>query len=169
VPREHGNTHGNLTIRDITAEQCAIPVQISHTENVNLSGVRVLEHSGKSPIQITDCAGVSVRDVLVQNAVISGPALVLQNCDETVVDGFSVRGQTNKMESAIYYRINRPQTFSGLRIGNVSARGTTEAGIVLEATGKEKGTLVDYRVTGNLATVQDRIQGNHGVVANNRP
>lgn len=161
--------HGNLTIRDITAEQCAIPVQISHTENVNLSGVRVLEHSGKSPIQITDCAGVSVRDVLVQNVVISGPALVLQNCDETVVDGFNVRGQTNKMESAIYYRINRPQTFSGLRIGNVSARGTTEAGIVLEATGKEKGTLVDYRVTGNLATVQDRIQGNEGVVANNRP
>ncbi len=156
--------HANLTIRDITAAQCTIPVQISHTENVNLSGVRVLDHSGKSPIQITDCSGVSVRDVLIQNAVISGPALLLQNCDQTVVDGFNVRGETNKMESAIYYRIARPQTFSGLRISNVSVREASEAGIVLEATGKQKGTLTDYRVTGNLATVQDRIKGERGEV-----
>ena len=160
--------HSNLTIRDITAEQCTIPVQISHTENVNLSGVRVLEHAGKSPIQITDCYGVSVRDVLVQNVTIQGSALLLQNCDEAVVDGFNVRGQTNKLENAILFRINRAQTFSGLRIGNVFARAVTDAGIVLESA-KEKGTLTDYLVSGNLATVRDKIRGERGVVTGNAP
>src|SRR5688572_13911344 len=58
--------HSGLTVRDITADQCIIPVQISHTANVNLSNVRVLNHaSGKSPIQITDCQGIDVRDVTV--------------------------------------------------------------------------------------------------------
>jgi hypothetical protein len=155
--------HGNLTIRDITAEQCTIPVQISHTENVHLSGVRVLDHTGKSPIQITDCSGVTVRDVLIQNAIIQGAALVLQNCDEVVVDGFNVRGATNQLESAVYYRINRPQTFAGLRIVNVMARQVSDAGIVLESS-KETGTLTDYLVSGNLTTVRDKIRGQRGTV-----
>jgi len=155
--------HGNLTIRDITAEQCAIPVQISHTENVNLSGVRVLDHTGKPPIQITDCSGVTVRDVLIQNAIIQGAALVLQNCDEVVVDGFNVRGATNQLESAVYYRINRAQTFTGLRIVNVMARHVSDAGIVLESS-KETGTLTDYLVSGNLTTVRDKIRGLRGTV-----
>lgn len=160
--------HGNLTIRDITAEQCVIPVQISHTENVNLSGVRVLDHAGKPPIQITDCSGVSVRDVVVQNVTIQGAALFLQNCSEIVVDGLNVRGQTNKLESAVHFKINRLQAFSGLRISNVMARDVTDAGIVLE-TSKETGTLTDYLVTGNVATVRDGIQGQRGVITNNAP
>ena len=161
--------HGNLTIRNITAEQCAIPVQISHTENVNLGNVRVLDHAGKSPIQITDCQGVSIRDVLVQNVTIQGTALLLQNCNEAVVDNFNVRGQTNKLESAVCFRLTRPDAFAGLRISNVSARDATDAGIVLEAGGKQKGTLTDYLITGNLATVQDRIQGQRAIVTNNLP
>jgi hypothetical protein len=160
--------HGNLTIRDITAEQCAVPVQISHTENVNLSGVRVLEHAGKTPIQITDCFGVSVRDVVVQNATIQGAALLLQNCGDVVVDGLSIRGQTNKLESAVHFRINRPEAFSGLRISNVLARDVSNAGIVLESA-KETGTLTDYLVSGNLAVVRDQIRGQRGVVVNNAP
>jgi hypothetical protein len=160
--------HGNLTIRNITAEQCAIPVQVSHTENVQVENVRVLNHTGKSPLQVSDCGGVTIRDVLVQNAIIPGAALMLENCPDVVVDGFRVRG-TNQIKSAVFYRLTRPDTFTGLRIGNVSARGTTEAGVVLEAAGREKGTLTDYLITGNLTTVEDRIQGHRGVVTNNVP
>jgi hypothetical protein len=160
--------HGNLTIRDITAEQCAVPLQISHTENVSLSAVRVLDHSGKAPIQITDCFGVVVRDVVVQNAAIQGAALLLQNCGDVVVDGVSIRGGTNKLESAVHFRINRPERFSGLRISNVLARDVSDAGIVLESS-KETGTLTDYLVSGNLAVVRDRIKGERGAVMNNAP
>jgi len=70
---------------------------------------------------------------------------------------------------AVCFRISSKDAFSGLRISNVSARNVTEAGIVLEAVGKEKGTLSDYLISGNLARVVDRIQGERGMVTNNLP
>ena len=158
--------HANLTIRDITAQQCEIPIQISHTANVHLSNARVLNHEGgKSPIQITDCRGVSVRDVVVENATVKGPALLLLNSDDASVDAFSLRGQSNAINTAICFRINRNETFSGLRISNVSARGTKETGIVLE--NKKEGTLTDYSITGNFATVVDEIKGERASISNN--
>jgi hypothetical protein len=160
--------HNNLTVRDITARQCTIPIQISHTENVHLSNVRILDHeSGKPPIQMLDCRGVSVRDVVVQNALIKGAALQMENCDETLVDGFSLRGQTNSLASAVCFRLTAKATFSGLRISNVSARDVTDAGIVLET--KKDGKLTDYLITGNLATVKDGIKGERAIIANNLP
>jgi len=162
--------HSGLTVRDIAADQCTIPVQISHTANVNLSNVRVLNHaSGKSPIQITDCQGVGVRDVTVENISFKGAALLLENCDEALVDGFSLRGQTNELGSAVSFRITAKEDFSGLRIRNVSARGVMDAGIVLDTSGKQKGTLTDYLITGNLATVRDGIKGERAIVRDNLP
>lgn len=160
--------HANLTVRDITAQQCTIPVQISHTANVHLSNVRVLDHdSEKPPIQIQDCQGVFVRDVVVENVVVKGPAILLENCDETLLDGFTLRGQTNTLASAVRFRLTTKETLTGLRISNVSARGLTEAGIVLDASARQPGTLTDYLITGNLATVEDRIRGERAIVTGN--
>jgi hypothetical protein len=162
--------HANLTVRDVTAQQCTSPVQISHTDNLRLSNVRVLDHeSGKPAVHIEDCRGISVRDVLVENASVQGPALLLENCDGVLVDGFSLRGQTNQVASAVCFRITTKDSFSDLRINNVSARGATEAGIILEAVGKQKGTLTDCLITGNLASVADRIQGQRFIITNNLP
>lgn len=162
--------HANLTIRDITARQCSIPVQVSHTANLHLSNVRLLDPEGAKPsIQIQDCHGVTLRDVLVENASIKGAAILLENCDEVLLDGFSLRGRTNSLASAVCFRLTTKETFSGLRIEKVSARGATEAGIVLEAVGKEKGTLTDYLIIGNLTSVLDRIKGERAIIANNLP
>jgi len=162
--------HNNLTVRDITADQCTSPIQISHTDNVILSNVRVLNHeSGKPPVHIQDCRGVSIRDVTVENTSSKGTALLLENCDAALVDGLSLRGQANGLDNAVCFRITTKEAFSGLRIRNVSARGVTGAGIVLETGGKQPGTLTDYLITGNLATVQDRIKGERAIIANNLP
>ncbi len=59
--------------------------------------------------------------------------------------------------------------FTGLRITNVWARDVTGSAILLEAVGKEKGTLTDYIITGNLAAVDDRIKGTRARLANNQP
>jgi hypothetical protein len=105
----------------------------------------------------------------VENASFKGPAVLLENCDEILVDGIVLRDQTNSLTSAVCYRITTKETFSGLRISNVSARNVTEAGIVLEALGSQKGTLTDYLITGNVATVLDRVHGEHAIVADNLP
>lgn len=155
-------------MRNITGQQCVVPIQISHTENVHLSNVRILDHeSGQPPIQFQNCHGVVVRDVTVENASAKGAALLLENCNDTFVDGFSLRGETNQLAGAICFRLTTGATFRGLRISNVSAPGVSEAGIVLET--KKEGTLTDYLISGNLATVQDRIRGQHASVNNNLP
>ena len=160
--------HSNLTIRNITGQECIVPVQISHTANVHLSNVRVLNHtSGKTPVQIENCRGLTLRDVVFENLTWSDPAVLLQNCGDVLVDGVSVRGLTNQFESAVCFRLNTQEDFSGLRISNVSARGASSAGIVLEA--RKAGTLSDYSISSNLTTVQDRIKGERGTVQNNAP
>jgi hypothetical protein len=160
--------HDRLIVRDITAENCASPIQISHTANVHLSNVRVINHDGgKPPIHLQDCHGLTVRDVFVENASGKGAGLLIENCDDTVVDGFLLRGQTNSLVAAVCFRITTKDNFSGLRISNVSARMGAESGILLESTGKEKGTLSNYLISGNLATVVDQIQGAHGIVIDN--
>jgi hypothetical protein len=162
--------HNNLIVRDITADQCISPVQISHTDNVVLDSVRVLNHEGnKPPIHLLDCRGLSVRNVLVENAISKGPGILLENCDQALVDGFTLRGSTNTLASAICFQITKKDNLSGLRIRNVSAPGVSEAGIVLEIKGQDKGTLTDYLISGNLATVADRIHGSRSIIADNLP
>jgi hypothetical protein len=162
--------HNNLIVRDITADQCVSPVQISHTDNLVLDSVRILNHEGnKPPIHLLDCRGLSVRNVLVENAISKGPGILLENCDQALVDGFTLRGSSNTLASAVCFQITKKDNLSGLRIRNVSAPGVTDAGIVLEINGKDKGTLSDYLISGNLATVADRIHGSRSIITDNLP
>jgi hypothetical protein len=165
--KPHG--HSNLTMRDITAERCTAPLKISNTSNVTLQNVRVLDHpAGKQPpISITRCDGVSVRDVAIKNSGHKGPALLLDNCNDSLIDGLSLQGETNAVSSVVCFRAGKNETYSGLRIHNVTARGTTTAGILLEQSGK--ATLTDYLISGNFAPVLDRIQGQRAIVNGNLP
>jgi hypothetical protein len=162
--------HANLTVRDITAERCTDPIQISNTENVTLCNVRVINHEGGGyPVYLKNCRGLSVRDVMVQNTTCKGPALLLEDCDVALVDGFLLRGDATNLSSGICFRLTTGEAFSGLHITHVSAPGFPEAGIILEATGRQKGTLADYIISGNLARVQDRIRGPRAILFNNLP
>lgn len=171
--------HLNLTVRDVTVQDCAVPIRISHTDNLHLSNVRILGESGQNGIALTrdqqqsalihlqDCRGVTVRDIAVENATRRAPALLFEDCDQTLVDGVSLQGAASNLTHLVCYRLVGPGTFSGLRIGNVFARNFSGAGIMLERVGKKSGTLTDYRVVGNLATVADGIKGARAIVADN--
>ncbi len=59
--------HANLVLRDLVARRCQLPVELSHTRNVVLDGVRVLERSGAKPaIQISHCHGVVCRNLTIE-------------------------------------------------------------------------------------------------------
>jgi hypothetical protein len=59
--------HANLVLRDLVARRCQLPVELSHTRNVVLDGVRVLEGSGVKPaIQISNCHGVLCRNLTIE-------------------------------------------------------------------------------------------------------
>jgi hypothetical protein len=158
--------HSNLTLRDITAQRCNTPLKISNTSNVTLQNVRILDHpAGKPPISISDCDGVSIRDIAVGNSIHPGPALLIENCNDTLIDGLILQTGTSALSSGVCFRAARDETFSGLRIHHVRAQNVTSAGILLERSGKAE--LTDYIISDNLARVLDRIQGQHAVVADN--
>ena len=162
--------HTNLTVRDITAQACLSPIQISRTANVHVSNVRISEHDGDiSPVLLQDCHGVTLRDVTIESRDFKSTAVLLENCDDALVDGVTLRAPPDRVANAVRYRLTTgDRVFSGLRITNVAARTVTEAGIVLESTGKEAGVLSDYRIVGNLATVSDRINGERAILTNNQ-
>jgi hypothetical protein len=105
----------------------------------------------------------------MENINIKGAGLLLENCDDAIIDGVTLRGTTNNLANAVSYRITNGETYRGLRIANIFAPGTTEPGIVLESVGKRKGLLTDYIITGNLTTVDDRLKGERSIVTNNLP
>jgi hypothetical protein len=43
----------------------------------------------------------------------------------------------------------------------------TDAGIVLERHDPKEGALTDYVITGNVATVRDRIRGERAIISDN--
>ncbi|GMU20921.1 MAG: hypothetical protein AMXMBFR13_10170 [Phycisphaerae bacterium] len=163
--------HARLTVRDITAIECEEPIQISNTDNLSLCGARIIDHasSRKSPlVSITNCHGVVIRDVTVENTDHKGPAVLLEDCDGAHVDGVMVRGRHENLRAALSFRLTTERDYSGLRISNVFAPDML-AGIVLESTGEKTGTLDNYIISGNLARVQDSFRGRHALVSNNLP
>jgi len=160
----HALGHAGLTVRDITAEHCTDPIQISNTTELLLENARVLDHAGAaSPIAVKNCPNAIVRDVTVARSTHNGAAVAFDNCDNLVVDGVSVR-DSPQLGAGVRYRLTQGGAFSGLRIAHVRVPVANEAGIVLETTGEKKSTLSDYLVHANLATVDDRIRGERGVI-----
>jgi hypothetical protein len=175
--------HANLTVRDITAKECTVPIQISNTTNLNLSDVRILDHGeidletigvlGKKtvsyPVHIKNCNGVSVRDVVIENSDLRGPAMLIEDCNRTLVDGLDLKGNVRNLTMGVCYRLTVADVFDGLRINNVVAPGVLLAGIMLEAGGRNQHTLSNYIISGNVARVQDGIQGKGAIIVNNLP
>lgn len=165
--------HANLTVRDLTAVGCLAPVQISNTDNVLLSGVRVIDHgeldlkalgiSGRAkrshPVSIQNCRGVTVRDVLVENTEHGGPLVLLEDCEQAIVDGVTLRGRHERLNTGVTVRLLADRVFSNILITHVMVPEVAEAGILLER-GKKPGTALKRCVIAdNLATVVDRING----------
>jgi hypothetical protein len=163
--RPHG--HANLTIRDIISEECIAPIRISNTDNMVLQNVRISNHKEQNPpISVWNCAGISIRDITFSDTAYDGEAILLKDCDETLIDGVALRDETATLASAIVFRITSDRVFTGLRIANVLAPEVKEAGIILE---RKAGTLKDYVISGNLAQVKDGIQGQRAIITNNMP
>jgi hypothetical protein len=147
--------HSYLTIRDITAKECAESIVISNTDNVTVTNVRVIDHKGPAaPVAVRNANGFTLRDVLIENTAVKTPGVLLHNVDGALIDGVVLRGSTGTLTSAVTYRIDADKAFSGLRISNVFAPGLA-AGILLESSGAAR--LRDRILHGNLAAVRDLI------------
>ena len=159
--------HTNLTIRDVTAERCELPLRISNTDNVTLSNVRVLDHVfPEPPVVVSNCNGVSIRDVTIEIRSGAEAALLLVDCDRALIDSLVLSGDTQVLENGLTYRETRGAVLEGLRIHNVFAPKVSGAGIMLSAEGKG-GALNNYIITGNVARIENTFVGKNGIVRDN--
>ncbi len=161
--------HINLTIRDVTAERCRIPVQVSHTNNVVLDTIRVLDHdAADTPMAIANCNGLSIRNVTIMNTTCKRAALLVQDCNQTTIDGLDLRGATKDLGSAVIWLTTAGRPLAGLSIHHVAALNVRQAGIVLAAD-RKGGTLTDFLVSENLARVANTVKATNGTIRNNLP
>jgi len=161
--------HLNLTIRDVTAERCRIPVQVSHTDNVVLDTVRVIDHdSADTPMVLANCNGLSIRNVTIMNTTCKKAALLVQDCNQTTIDGLVLRGTTKDLGSAVTWLATAGRPLAGLCLHHVAALNVRQAGIVLAAD-RKGGTLTDFLISENLARVVNTVKAANGIIRNNLP
>ncbi len=161
--------HISLTIRDVTAERCQIPIQVSHTDNVVLDAVRVLDHdAADTPIAITNCNGLSIRNVTIMNTTCKRAALLVQDCNQTTIDGLVLRGTTKDLTSTVTWLATAGRPLTGLCIHHVAAPNLLRAGIVLAAD-RKGGTLTEFIISENLARIVSTVTATNGIIRNNLP
>ena len=157
--------HENLTIQNVVAKRCERPVEIFNTDRVHLSNIRVLEHSGEHPAtHIKNCSGISILNVDVNGESLKS-AVLIQSSNRLRLNGLNVDESAN-FSSGVTYQITRNHAYSNLTIQNVSVPAHFKTGILLENT-SQSGTLENYIVSMNMASVNDQIKGKGALVAGN--
>jgi hypothetical protein len=163
----HDFGHANVSISNITAEQCERPLELSNTDRLSVRNIHIIDQTGTGDaIAVVNCHGVSIRDVTLTNGAAEGAGLLIENCGDILVDGVALLGKTPGLSCGVRYLLSKDETFSNLQIRGVTARDVRDAGILLES---KRGVLSDYIVSGNIAQVTDRIQGDNRLVSDNLP
>ncbi len=80
--------HTGLTVRNVIAEKCGLPLRISNTRGVWIEGVRVAMHSGGPIAAISNCHGVGVNHVMLLSGTPGDEAIQLKGCSHTRLDEF---------------------------------------------------------------------------------
>ncbi|MBX9652352.1 hypothetical protein K2Y11_01910 [bacterium] len=97
----HG--HEGLAIRNVVAEDCELPLRISHTKDVIIEGVRIIrrqldptesKHSNNM-LQIKSCQNVSLRDLTFRDCGKLTAAVELIDSGDVRIDGMLVSGPTS--------------------------------------------------------------------------
>lgn len=82
----HDSGHVGLTLRNITAENCVMALNVSNIIGVTIDGVRVIDHQGGSLINISNVHGLIIRDVSLLSGNLNEPAIQIRNSTNTRVE-----------------------------------------------------------------------------------
>ncbi len=78
--------HTGLTIRNVTAESCELPVDVRNITGLLIDGVRVFDHAHDGPLmRISDSTGVQVCNVALISGTLRGEAIEVSRCRNVAV------------------------------------------------------------------------------------
>ncbi len=148
--------HHNLTVLNITAVRCDWPIDLSHTSQVTLENVTIMDHNSDKnpPVKIENCHGVSIENVKVKDTGFAGAAVEIINSSEMLLDGLILQGNNADLKHAITYEVNDEGDYQGLIINNIIIP-ENGPGILLDAS-EEKGKLTGVRISNSLVNVENK-------------
>lgn len=93
--------HSGLTIRNVVAEDCDVPLRIDHISDVLIEGVRIIGRQRdatepedlESVIRIKGCSNVSVRDVVISNTGKLPAPVKIVDSKQILIDRVTVGGK----------------------------------------------------------------------------
>jgi hypothetical protein len=134
--------HRNITLKDVTAENClsSPPLRLNHVDQLTVSNVRVTDFTGESPLTVTNCDGVILRDVFIDRAQLEDVAIRIEDCNQVFVSGVIVRAKTEGLKGIVKYRVASNETFSGFQVEGVLSSQPGVPAVVLENT-SDRGSL----------------------------
>ncbi len=94
--------------------------------------------------------------------------MVVQDCNQTTIDGLVLRGTARGLTSGISFLATAGRPLTGLHIHHVTAPEVRPAGILL-STEQKGGTLTDFLISENLARVVNTMIPSRGILCNNLP
>ena len=76
--------HANLTLRNLTGKDCALPVQISNTKNVTIDGLKIVNHTSEKypPIVLKNCHGVVLKGLSIESSTFADNPIQSVKCTE---------------------------------------------------------------------------------------
>jgi hypothetical protein len=152
----HDFGHDGLTIRNVTAfdwpADARTPFYVRNTSNVLIENVRLHDCPAGPCLHLRNGDNVTLRNIAFIDAGHDGPALLVEDANEALIDNVAVSGQ-RQPQFGVAYRVSAGETFGGLRISNVVAPDARVAGIALEKR-SDSGRLEPWQLSGNLATVR---------------
>ena len=122
--------------------------------------------SDQPPVLVTNCVGLTIRGLSVTNSTFAGAALLVVDCQNTLIDGLALGGEIAQLASGVTFTGTRGEVLSGLVIRNVMAPHVQTAGILLSA-GEKGGTLENFIISGNVARVKNTFTGDRGIIEDN--
>ncbi len=163
--------HTDLVVRNVVGDRFRPSerrqaLQVRNTRNVLIDGVSLKGCVTEPAVLIQNCDNVAVRNMTITTTPGAHRTVVLEDLHDARVDGLTFQGED--AAPGLVYRVASGEAFEHLQVHNVTARGGRPAGILLENT-SQGGSLDHYIITGNFATVVDRIKGPHSVIRDNLP
>jgi hypothetical protein len=85
--------HADLTLRNLTGRECALPLQISHTRHVRVEQLTILAHTDEKlpPIRLEKCDDVELKKVVIQSAQFADKPVKEVKCDNVTVTNLTIR------------------------------------------------------------------------------
>jgi hypothetical protein len=168
----YDNENMNITIRDVIAENVPsspdhMPLELEHIDNLTVDNI-TLVGCGKAPkISIQNCNRVNLRDIIIdQKDQKILAAVLIEDCNDVLVDGVICRSEPNKVEHALLYRIQSNNRFQNLKVKHIVAENVINGGIALKNNSKQ-GSLDYYIIKDNITSVVDSVFGAHRIIKDN--